>query len=394
MTKRSFLMLSGLVVSCALLTAACNSSSPAGWILTAAKGQPAARLARSGQVVTYGTGTLDDGGLQKGIAWPDPRFKLTYCDGSAACASQGADCDAIPENDVVTDNLTGLMWRRTPINVNPGLTAIPWSTALSVADSSSLCGYSDWRLPNRTELMSLVDYSQKSPALPAGHPFTEVKHAMLDVPAVYWTSTSVNATTAMLVHFAYGRYETDFKNTDGNIWLIRTAGTGSIALPQTGQVVSYGTGSFDDGGLRRGAAWPDPRFVAGTGAEADCATDTLTRLTWVKAPASTLLTWQEALDGADALNLCGHSDWRLPNVKEMESLSHAGVAGETSCGGPCTSLAAWLNTQAFSNLQADFYWTSTTYSTTTSQQWVGQLYEYGFSAPDSGPTHPAWYVRD
>jgi hypothetical protein len=32
-------------------------------------------------------------------------------------------------------------------------------------------GYSDWRLPNRRELRSLMSYQTRLPALPDGHPF-------------------------------------------------------------------------------------------------------------------------------------------------------------------------------------------------------------------------------
>jgi hypothetical protein len=43
-------------------------------------------------------------------------------------------------------------------------------------------GYTDWRLPNRKELLSLTDSSQISPGLPAGHPFMNFNWD-------YWSST-------------------------------------------------------------------------------------------------------------------------------------------------------------------------------------------------------------
>ena len=45
----------------------------------------------------------------------------------------------------------------------------------------------------------------------------------------------------------------------------------------------------------------------------------------------------------------GHSDWRLPNVNEMESLINAGEANS----------ASWLYSKGFTNVQSDRYWSST-----------------------------------
>jgi hypothetical protein len=119
-----------------------------------------------------------------------------------------------------------------------------------------------------------------------------------------------------------------------------------------------------------------PRFtVAG-----DCVTDNLTGLMWAKnANLAGLKTWQEALDYVASINskggcagsygwdssyygilnseegLGGYTDWRLPDVNELESLINAKQANP----------AAWLNTQGFINAQVDGYWSSTTYYTST-----------------------------
>jgi hypothetical protein len=86
---------------------------------------------------------------------------------------------------------------------------------------------------------------------------------------------------------------------------------------------------------------------------------------WVKTPDSITRTWANALTYANGLSLCGYDDWRLPNVNELESLLNAEQA----------DTAAWLNTQGFSNVQASYYWSSSTYASSTSDAWVVVMYD-------------------
>lgn len=143
-----------------------------------------APVEKTGQTVSYSTG--DDGDYEKGIGWPVPRF-TDNGDGT------------------VTDNLTGLIWLK---NANCfGTTS--WAQAL--ADCNTLangdCGLTDgslagdWRLPNIKELQSIIDYGQNSPALPPGHPFTDVQTSNY-----YWSSTSSASSTT---NYAWGVHGND-----------------------------------------------------------------------------------------------------------------------------------------------------------------------------------------
>lgn len=130
-------------------------------------------------------------------------------------------------------------------------------------------------------------------------------------------------------------------------------------LPATGQTESYASG--DDGDIRAGIEWPEPRFIDhkdGT------VTDTLTGLMWLRdGECLNRKKWSDAVDAIARLNsdpgthsCSGYSaqyaDWRMPNIKEMNSLLHYGA--------PDT--AAWLNSTGFSNMQKSWYWSSTTHS--------------------------------
>ena len=142
----------------------------------------------------------------------------------------------------------------------------------------------------------------------------------------------------------------------------------SVALPKTGQTTCYDaagatipcTGTGQDGDLKAGVAWPNPRFVVGTGAGVDCVTDNLTGLMWVKAPSTTPAIWSAALTSANDLTLCGFSDWRLPNINELESLVNSEVTFPTT----------FLSTQGFSGVQASNYWSSSNYAVSANYAWI------------------------
>jgi hypothetical protein len=175
---------------------------------------------------------------------------------------------------------------------------------------------------------------------------------------------------------------------------LATARAAPADVPETGQATCFdaaGTvvacaGTGQDGEHRAGVAWPNPRFVAGTGPTAACVTDNLTGLMWTRnanLPAGTR-TWQQALDFANGLDLCGFTDWRLPNVNELESLLNSEAAVQ----------ATFLNTQGFTNVQASLYWSSTTsVFLNTHSAWFVQMNDGGVSQVDESFPSFVWPVR-
>lgn len=157
-------------------------------------------------------------------------------------------------------------------------------------------------------------------------------------------------------------------------------------VEKTGQTTSYATG--DDGDLERGVACTVPRFTDnGDGT----VTDNLTGLIWLKnANRFGTKQWSQAL--TDCLNLAddgsaltdGSSvgDWRLPNVKELQSLVDYGRYNP--------ALPSW---HPFINVQLDNYWSSTTCAHYASDAWYVYLYVGYVYNHDKTYTFYVWPVR-
>jgi hypothetical protein len=105
-------------------------------------------LPQTGQ--SYSNYTGDDGNLQKGVAWPSPRF-------TPISAQSGT---------VVADQLTGLVWTQDgnapgPSACSPAAPKNWWDALDYVAclNTNNYLGYNDWRMPNVIELQSLLNES-------------------------------------------------------------------------------------------------------------------------------------------------------------------------------------------------------------------------------------------
>ncbi len=265
--------------------------------------------------------TGQDGDIQAGVIWPSPRFTPN-------------------SDDTMTDNLTGLVWTRD--GGSPGascrpegkrLMTVPQAlTYIRCLNTTSYLGHEDWRLPNVIEMESLNNAGADSLAA-----WLE-QQGFVHVYLIYWTSTSdeYNKQSEWITTMQ-GYVGTTDKLDKNNVWPVRGETKKPALLWKTGQTKCYdelgqtitcaGTGL--DGELQAGVAWPVRRFtIQGDGA----VLDNLTHLEWTRythtpGPGSCnpggQLTWLEALDYVKCLNgagYLGHSDWRLPNRKELLSL--------------------------------------------------------------------------
>lgn len=229
---------------------------------------------------------------------------------------------------LVRDRLTDLLWPEA------GSLEFPagWAEALARCAAwaeEGRHGRTDWRLPNRRELRSLVDHARHTPALPKDHPFAAIPSAW------HWSATTsaLAPAYAWRVHFLGGRMFYGAKGEDSLI--LPVAGT-STSLLATGQRRAYDADGVElapdaplarlqDGVLRQGLPWPLPRFQVLQGTDPASLRDRATGLVWTRSAdlAGGYVTWDGALSLCLDLARETGRNWRLPTINELESLVDA-----------------------------------------------------------------------
>lgn len=228
----------------------------------------------------------------------------------------------------VTDDNTGLIWQKQPDN-----TVYNWYQASGTYDATynpssqnacsslNLGGHSDWRLPSKKELITLVDYSvTPGPTINTAY-FPGTKSD------AYWTSPTYAGHTSSAWRITFDEGGAGFTAKSGNHF---------VRCVRGGQLSS--TGLIDNGN--------------GT------VTDTRTGLLWQQGEASAPMRWDAALSYCEGLSLENRTDWRLPNVKELESLTDDSRYNPT------------LDKTFFPGVHSSRYWTSTTYVNALVYAWA------------------------
>jgi Protein of unknown function (DUF1566) len=107
----------------------------------------------------------------------------------------------------VKDNQTGLVWEQEPD---------VWGASVARCLTKEVGGQKGWRAPSVGELKTLIDASQHDPALPAGHPFSNIKSE------IYWTATPdpKDDMVAWQVSFFSGEPVTDQKSGTRRLWCL------------------------------------------------------------------------------------------------------------------------------------------------------------------------------
>lgn len=221
--------------------------------------------------------------------------------------------------DIVTDNITELVWQRNIPASYPGCTGNSGTLCLhneakNYCENLTIGGFDDWRLPTPNELATIIDFGKNSPA--ADEKFSNPTGSRIN----FWTSAESLYSTA----------------GDPRIWL-----------------VNFTTGAVEEGDNHakyvrcvRGEELEGPSFsILNEGAAEEIVFDSVHNLHWTKNPAAAV-NWRLALSYCVNLEYNGETGWRLPTVNELATIL------DYSRKAPASEFPA---------LQTPNLWTSTTY---------------------------------
>ena len=192
--------------------------------------------------------------------------------------------------------------------------------------------------------------------------------------AITWTAPAAASTYVINVTVSDGQGGTAQLSVN-----VVVAAPSNNALPDTGQTGSYTTTFGEDHDYQPAAAQ-----MSYTDNGNGTITDNRTDLIWVKDGNSAgcnngaVLTWEQALTFCEGLSYAGYSDWRLPNIRELESIVNNGE--------PLPAITVL----SFPNTKSSGYWASTTDVGSTSLAWI-----INFNGGDIalGSKTTSYYVR-
>ena len=209
-------------------------------------------------------------------------------------------------NEMVQDHVTGLIWQKAhnPIRLD-------WYSARQTCSNLRLGGFQDWRLPSIRELFSIADFRGsvgRRPYLDNVFEIREPDASVLEgdrfaqthrteMMGQTWSSTLYTGD-----HWGRKGVEAAFfmNFLDGHIKQAPTRG---------GQKLFYR--------CVRGSVWGTNDYVDNKNGTV---TDRASGLMWQQSDDGVKRDWPGALSYCSNQRYAGYEDWRLPNIKELQSI--------------------------------------------------------------------------
>ena len=270
----------------------------------------------------------------------------------------------------VHDNNTGLTWQRSPdtdgddrLTRHDKLTLAQAQALPAQLNASHFGGFEDWRLPTMKELYSLFDARGTDPSGPGGNdtsrltPFIDTNYFQFAygdprsgervIDSQYASGTKYVGQGAHGFDKLFGVNFADGRIKGYDLFLPGGRQEKTFFVLCVRGNPGYGTNDFHD-------------HLDGT------VSDRATGLMWSQSDSGQGMNWQDALawvQGKNAEKFLGHQDWRLPNVKELQSLVDYSRSPDTTHSPAIDPL---FHCTAFTNEahQTDYpyYWSATTHA--------------------------------
>ena len=306
-------------------------------------------IAATGQVKCYD----DFGNVLTGLKSGDAFY------GQDASYLKGATMSYTDNGDgTITDNVTGLMWGQ-----EQSTREMSWEEAKTYCSNLTLGGYTDWRLPSLKELWSIRDYSEGWPYVNTNYfhfagDGSEQKQQHSFSSNEYLVNTPLSAKNLV---FVVNDWTGHIKALDGRRYLRPVRGG------------AYGINEFVDNGD-------------------NTITDKATGLMWSKDDSKVGMNWKDALAYAENSTYAGYTDWRLPNVKELQGIvDYSGVFPAIDS----TKFNVTGIVNEAGNADYPYFWTSTSAgSDKVSGMYFADYVAFGYAVDhDGNDLHGAGAVR-
>jgi hypothetical protein len=250
---------------------------------------------------------------------------------------------------MVRDDVTGLIWevKTDDGGIHDKDNEYAWeedsdepnvqNDFIAVLNSERFGGSDDWRLPTIREFYTIVQNIETDTD---NDPKINTDYFSNIMPSHYWSSNNYDSN----------------RNCNSCVWGLHF-GKGCINHhSKSGSIHALAV---------RGAA-NTSHFVDN---EDGTVTDKTTGLMWQKLEvldengAVRKMTWQEALAYCEGLEMAGRRDWRLPNIKELQSIVDYKTHDPS------------IDTTIFPGAWASNYWSATTFVINTEGAWPMDFYD-------------------
>ncbi len=281
----------------------------------------------------------------------------------------------------VSDLVTGLMWQQTAdadgdgdIDADDKYT---YTAAQTYCENLSLAGYTDWRLPHIKESYSLIDFRGVDCSAYNGTDTSALTPFIDNTVFDYnWGDLDADERLIDSQYASDTQYvDTSANNGNGTLFGVNFA---DGRIKGYGMVVGGTEKTFFCMCVRENTSYGVNSFVDNSDGTI---TDNATGLMWAQDDSGSALNWEEALawvQTQNSANYLGYGDWRMPNIKELQSIVDYTRSPETTSS---AAIDPVFNATSITNEGGEtdypYYWSGTTHTSYPSSVATANYISFG-----------------